>query len=164
MKSLVALALSLACLAAPAPSRATGKLLSLEMNGADIRSAIRVVAEVTKLNFVVDEEVTGKVTLKLRNVPWEEALKVILQSRELGMERSGSIVRVAPLRKFAEEKELALRIARAEKASAPLRTRIIPVNYARAEDMVAMVKATLSERGTVVVDARTNSLIVRDVE
>jgi len=163
MRAFLVLAAAALFVATPSPARA-GKLITLELDNADVRSAIRVVAEVSRLNFVVDETVQGKLTLKLRNVPWEQALAVILRAKDLGQERTGTIVRIAPLTKLLEEKELALRLQKAEKDSAPLKTRIIQVNYARAEDMVAIVKPTLSERGTVTVDARTNTLIVRDVE
>ena len=163
MRCLLAAVAACLCAAAP-PSAPAGKRISLELNNADVRSAIRIVAEVSRLNFVVDEEVQGKVTLKLRNVPWEQALAAILRAKDLDQERSGTVVRIAPLRKLADEREAAARSARAAKADAPLKTRIIPVNYARAEDLAAAVKSTLSERGTVTIDARTNTLIVRDVE
>lgn len=145
-------------------SASAGKLITVELNNADIHSAIRIVAEVSRLNFVVDEQVGGRLTLKLRNVPWEDALAAILKAKDLGQERTGTIVRIAPARKLLEEKELALKLANAERLGKPLKTRIIPVNYARAEDMANLVKGTLSERGTVMVDPRTNSLIVRDIE
>jgi len=163
MRACLVLAVALLFTAVPS-SASAGKLISLELNNADVHSALRIVAEVSRLNFVVDESVGGRLTLKLRNVPWEDALGAILRAKELGQERTGNIVRIAPLRKLLEEKELALRIANADKATRPLKTRIIPVNYARAEDMAVQVKATLSERGTVTVDHRTNTLIVRDVE
>ncbi|MGC4117059.1 MAG: secretin N-terminal domain-containing protein [Myxococcales bacterium] len=163
MRASVVLAVALLLTVLPSPAHA-GKLISVELNNADIHSAIRIVAEVSRLNFVVDEQVSGKVTLKLRNVPWEDALTAILRSKDLGQERAGTIVRIAPNRKLLEEKETAIRLANAEKLAKPLKTRIIPVNYARAEDMAAIIKGTLTERGTVVVDHRTNTLIVRDIE
>ncbi|HEY3448145.1 MAG TPA: secretin and TonB N-terminal domain-containing protein [Myxococcales bacterium] len=163
MRASFVLAVALLLAAFPSPARA-GKLLSVELNNADIHHAIRIVAEASRLNFVVDDQVSGKVTLKLRNVPWEDALTAILRSKDLGQERTGTIVRIAPMRKLAEEKELALRMANAEKLSKPLKTRLVPVNYAKAEDLAAIVKTTLTERGTVIVDHRTNTLIVRDVE
>lgn len=164
MRAFLAPALALLLSAAPGTAWGAGKTVSIELSNADVRDAIRVVAEASRLNFVVDEGVTGRLTLKLRNVKWEDALAVILRARDLGQERSGNVVRIAPLKKLAEEKEAAARLAKADLESRPLKTRIIPVNYAKADEMAAQIKATLSPRGTVTVDRRTNTLIVRDVE
>jgi len=92
-------------------------------------------------------------------------LDAVLASRSLGMERvSPSIIRVAPLKVLAEEAKAREALAKARKESAPLVARIIPVNYARAEDLLPHVKALLGPRGTATFDARTNVIIVRDVE
>ena len=143
---------------------APSKRITLDVDRADIHDVLRMLAEVSRLNIVASDDVSGKLTLKLRNVTWQEALEVVLNSNGLGYERKGNIVRVAPLRKLAEEAELRARIAEKKKQLAPLKTFIIPVNYANAAEMAAHVKPMLSERGTVTVDARTNSLIIRDVE
>jgi type IV pilus assembly protein PilQ len=158
------LALSCVVLLAPSVARAGPRTLSLQMQDADIRHVLRLIAEVSQLNFVVADEVQGKLTLRLRNVAWTDALKVVLQSKGLGLEREGNIVRIAPLTRFQDEALLRAGIKRAELAAKPLRTRIIQVSYARAEDLAPQVKATLTERGSVTVDSRTNSLIIRDVE
>ncbi len=107
---------------------------------------------------------TGKVTVTLRNVPWDVAMKAVLASKGLGLERTDNIVRVAPLSQLADEAAARVRLQEAELATAPLKTTIIRVNYATATDMAQHVKATLSPRGTVSVDTRTNTLIIRDVE
>jgi type IV pilus assembly protein PilQ len=137
--------------------------ISLELQNADLRNVIAVIAETSRLNFIVDEEVGGRVTLRLRNVTWREALDALLASRGLGVEQVGTIVRVAPSAKLTEEARMKASAARHLRESAPLRTTIIPVSYARAADLVAHVKATLSERGSVTFDQRTNVLIVRDI-
>ena len=103
-------------------------------------------------------------TLSVRNVRWEEALDAVLATRGLGLEKRGDIWRVAPLRRVGDEAEARARLEKAKLAGYPLETRLVPVNYARAADLVPMVKATLSERGTVMVDARTNTLIITDVQ
>jgi len=149
-------------LVVPLHAGAEGRI-NLDVQDADISSALRIIAQKSGLNFVVDEEVRGKVTLRLRNVAWQEALKIVLRSKSLGMEQSDNIVRIAPLAKLAEERDQVVRLAKAREASAPRRTRIIPVSNAKAADLVPAVKATLSEHGTVIVDERTNSLIVTDI-
>jgi type IV pilus assembly protein PilQ len=146
------------------PARGQSDHLSINLQDADIHHVLRLLAEKSRLNFVVAEDVTGKLTLRLRNVKWTEALKVVLASKSLGMEQEGSIVRIAPLARLQEEAAMRERIRKLEVGNRPLKTRIVQVNYARAEDMAQQVKATLSERGSVTVDARTNSLIIRDVD
>lgn len=158
----LALTLSL-CLAATAFAKAPRRI-SLELSNADLVSVLRLFAEVGRFNLVTTEEVSGKVTLKLRNVPWDEAFRAVVASKGLGLEQDGSIVRVAPLAKLAEEAEARRRLKDAELATKPLTVRLIPVNYATAEEMAAQVKPFLSPRGSVTVDASTNTLIVRDVE
>src|SRR5262249_25658072 len=104
------------------------------------------------------------VTLSLRNVKLSEAFAVVLQSQALGYEREGeNLYRVAPLKQLADEAEQRAKLKDATHKTAPLVTRLIPVNYARAADPVAQVKPLLIDRGSVTFDARTNTLIVRDV-
>ena len=163
-----------AALAAPASALAAGPpasrpaprvpRLTIEVAHADIHNMLRLIADVGRLNIVVGEDVQGKVSLHLRNVPWTDALDAVLASLGLGMERRGSIVRVAPLKKLEEEAKTRASYAKAREEGAALVTRIIPINYARAEDMLPHVKALLSPRGTATYDARTNVLIVRDVD
>lgn len=140
------------------------KRLSLELSNADVHSVLRLFAEVGGFNLVTSEEVSGKLSLRLRNVPWDEAFRAVVASKGLGVERMGSIVRVAPLARLAEEAEARRRRKDAEFAEKPLTVRLIPVNYATAEELAAQVKAMVSPRGLVTVDTRTNTLIVRDVE
>ena len=159
----VLLALALAAtptLAAPKEARR----ISLEVTRANLHDVLRMLADVGRRNLVVSEDVRGTVTLTLRNVPWTEALDVVLASHGLGMEQRGNILRVAPLKTLQEEAEARMKLKRAREESAPLRTFFIPVSYARAADLVPHVKTVLSPRGNVSVDARTNTLIVTDVE
>jgi type II secretory pathway component HofQ len=155
---LTALLLSTSALAGPLVKRIT-----LDVQQADVHSLLRMFAEVSRLNFIVGEEVKGSVTLSLRNVRWEDALDAVLAARGLGMERRANIIRVAPLQQLAEEAETRARTAKSKLLAGPLETRFIPVNYAQASDLVPHVKAMLSERGSVTVDVRTNTLIVTDV-
>jgi type IV pilus assembly protein PilQ len=113
---------------------------------------------------VYGEEVKGKVTLKLREVPWDQALEVILKTKGLGMKQSGNVIRVATLEALHQEELDALNLNEQRMLKGPLTTRVIPVNYARAQEMAAHLKLLLSPRGSVSVDERTNTLIVRDVK
>src|SRR5262249_16993972 len=97
-------------------------------------------------------------------VPWDQALDVVLRSRGLGKEDLGNILRVAPLKTLEEEAKLRVERAKAARVAEPLRVQLIPVNYAKADEMSARVQEGLSERGTTSVDTRTNVLIVRDIE
>lgn len=159
--------LALALLGAPAALAAPpaeGKRITLDIVRADLHGVLRMLADMGRLNLVVDDEVQGTVTLKLRNVPWRQALDTVLASKGLGREEQGNILRVAPLRKLQQEAVLRAEVKQAREQEAPLRTYFIPVNYARAADLLPHVKALLSPRGSVSVDARTNTLIVTDVE
>ncbi len=144
-------------------SRYTGKRISLDFKDADIHNILRLISEVSKLNIITSDDVSGKITVTMRNVPWDQALDIILKTKKLGKVRHGNIIRVAPLVELAKEQELAAKAAEARKTLEPLRVRLIPVNYAVAADVTKQVKDVLSERGTVTVDKRTNVLIVKDV-
>lgn len=159
---MLALAL-LVTLSASAP-QAEIKKVSLEVQRADVHAVLQMFAELMKTNLVVSDEVQGTVTLKLRNIPVREALDVVLASKGLGMERRGSVIRVASLSRLTEEAQQRAALAKAREDSAPLVTTLVPVNYASAEAMAAQVRPMLSPRGSVSVDARTNTLIIRDVK
>jgi type IV pilus assembly protein PilQ len=158
--------LALALAAAPtlaSPPKSSEKRVNLNVTRANIHDVLRLLAEMGKMNLVVADEVQGTVTLTLRNVPWSEALDVVLSSRGLGMERRGNILRVAPLKTLQQEAESQVLLKKAREELAPLRTFLIPVNYANAADLLPHVKGVLSPRGSVSVDVRTNTLIVTDV-
>lgn len=143
--------------------RYVGKKVSFEFKDIEIHNLLRIIAEISKKNIVVADDVTGKVTIRLRNVPWDQALELILRSKSLGMEDLGNIIRVAPLARLEEESRLRVERRNAEKKARELSVQLVPVNYATAEEMSQRVKEILSERGNVAVDARTNTLIVRDL-
>ncbi|AKI98835.1 Type IV pilus biogenesis protein PilQ [Archangium gephyra] len=158
------LALTLAAAPAVAKPPQEMKRISLDVTRANVHDVLRMLADKGRLNLVVSEEVQGTVTLKLRDVAWTEALDVVLASRGLGMERRGNILRVASLKTLQAEAEALVRLKEAREQAAPLRTWMIPVNYARASELLPHVRGLLSPRGSVSVDLRTNTLIVTDVE
>jgi type II secretory pathway component HofQ len=156
--------LLLAALLLSAPALAEQQKLSFEIQRADLHGVLRVLAESMKVNLVVAENVKGAVTLRLRNVTPQQAFEVVLQSYGLGVEKKANIWRVAPLTQLTSEAEQRARLKEAKHKSAELETRLVPVSYANAADLVPHVKAMLTDRGSVAVDARTNTLIIRDVK
>ncbi|SEM93461.1 type IV pilus assembly protein PilQ [Stigmatella aurantiaca] len=148
---------------APQQARYRGKRVSFEFKDIEIQNLLRVIAEISKKNIVVADDVSGKVTIRLRNVPWDQALDLILRTKSLGKEEVGNIVRIAPLKTLEEEARLLQERRKSMQQQEDLLVNLIPVNYAVAGDMQARVKDILSDRGSVTVDARTNVLIVKDV-
>jgi type IV pilus assembly protein PilQ len=148
---------------APQQRRYVGKKVSFEFKDIDIHNLLRIIAEISKKNMVVADDVGGRVTIRLRNVPWDQALELILKSKGLGKQEFGNIVRIAPLATLEAEARANEAIANARKAAAPLSVQLIPVNYATAGDMAQRVREVLTPRGNVAIDARTNTLIVRDL-
>jgi len=141
----------------------TGRRLSLDFKDADIKNILRLIAEVSNLNIIAGDDVTGKITMRLVDVPWDQALDVILQARSLGMTRVGNVIRVAPMDTLKREIQAELEARRAKERLEDLVTELIPVNYASAKEISAQIKSVLSERGDVKVDERTNILIVKDI-
>lgn len=159
----VVLAALLALPAAAQAGKAPVKKITIDVVDADIVNVLRLFADVSGKNFVVDEEVKGRVTIKLKNVPWDQALSVVLATKDLGMVRDGDIIRVAPRAELDSEEQARLDAYAARGDRGPLTTRIIVVNHARAEELLPHVHALLTKRGSATVDVRTNTIIVRDV-
>lgn len=140
-----------------------GKRVSFEFKDIELHNLLRIIAEISKKNIVVADDVSGKVTVRLRNVPWDQALDLVLRAKSLGKEEFGNIIRVAKLSQLEQEAESRKKRAEDREKSAPLTVTLVPVNYATAGDMAGRVKEVLSARGNVAVDTRTNTLIVRDL-
>jgi len=140
------------------------KTISLNVFEADIHNVVRLFAEVSGANFVMDDDVKGKITAKLDRVGWLRALQVILKSRGLEAQFDGNIIRVARAETLAAERKAVLTARQRCLKNAPLRTRFFRPSYASAAKLVPLIKGTLTPRGRVMVDQRTNTLIVRDVE
>lgn len=143
--------------------RYTGRRIDVDLKDADIHNVLRILAEAGRVNIVAADNVSGTVTIRLKNVPWDQALDTILQAKKLGMVRRGNIIRVALMSDLNKERELALARRKSELELAPIETRLIPISYANATDLQARAKELLSPRGSIAVDERTNVLIVRDV-
>ena len=143
--------------------RFNGRRIDLDLKDADIHNILRLLADVGRVNIVTADDVSGNVTIRMRNVPWDQALDVVLQAKGLGMVRNGNLIRVAPLGTLQKERELRLAAAKQEYELTPLETRLIPVSYAQADELQARAKDLLSPRGSIAVDERTNVLIARDI-
>ncbi|MBX3225684.1 MAG: type IV pilus secretin PilQ [Labilithrix sp.] len=141
----------------------TGRRIDLDLKDADIHNILRLLADVGRVNIVTADDVSGNVTIRMRNVPWDQALDVVLQAKGLGMVRAGNLIRVAPLATLQKERDLRLAAAKQEYELTPLETRLIPVSYAQADELQARAKDLLSPRGSIAVDERTNVLITRDI-
>lgn len=138
--------------------------ISLDVQGAEVETVLRSIAEFSGKNIVASKEVKGSVTLRLRNVPWRHALDMVLRTQALGMVEKGQTIVISNLETLRKE-ELERRTAeRAQEELLPLYTRIVPVSYANSEEMAKSVEKTLTKRGHIEVDKRTNSLLVTDIE
>jgi type IV pilus assembly protein PilQ len=141
----------------------TGRKLSLDFKDADIKNILRLIAEVSNLNIITSDEVTGKITMRLVDVPWDQALEVILQSKNLDKRQVGNVVRIAPVDVFRREDQAKLQEQKSREGLEPLVNEFIPINYATAKEIMPQVKSILSDRGDVKVDERTNTLIIKDI-
>ncbi|MFQ5416277.1 MAG: type IV pilus secretin PilQ, partial [Myxococcota bacterium] len=140
-----------------------GRRISLDFKEVDIADVLRLIAEVSDLNVIAGDEVKGKVTIRLVDVPWDQALDIILLTKGLGFMRIGNVLRIAPNDVLAQEEEARLQERRAKERLEDLVVKLQPVNYADAREVSGMVKELLTERGTVNVDKRTNTLILKDI-
>ena len=144
-------------------SQYTGKKVEFNVKDIDIKNLLGAIAEISKKNIILTDDVKGTVTIKLRNVPWDQALDIILKAKGLGREDIGNIIRVAPIATLRTEQREAAESYKNRQAIEPLRVRLIPVNYAKAAEMQTQIKDSLTERGTITTDLRTNTLVVKDV-
>ena len=144
----------------------TGERLSLNFQNIEVRAVLQLIADFTEKNLVASDTVGGNVTLRLKNVPWDQALDIILKARGLGKRDIGNVMMVAPQEEIAAREKLELESMQQIEDLAPLRTEFMQVNYAKAATISALIRDDannlLSERGNVTVDERTNTLLVQD--
>ena len=155
---------SYALSSAPQKREYTGRRITLDFHDIEVRNLLRLIADVSKKNIVVADDVGGKVTVSLRNVPWDQALDLVLKTKGLDKEEMGNVIRIAKIEDIAKEQHARAEAAKARAPLIPLKVRLIPVNFARAGDLSGRVKDVLSERGSVTTDERTNVLIVKDTQ
>jgi type IV pilus assembly protein PilQ len=152
---------------APPPAeqqRFTGVPISLDFQDTDLRAVLRTFADVSGLNVVIDPTIQGAVDLKLTDVPWDQALDIILKANKLGYIADGPVIRIAPLTVLADEEAQRRKLAEEQALSGELRVMSRSLSYARATDLIPTLTATaLSQRGSVQVDGRTNTIIITDL-
>ena len=159
----------------------SGEPLSMEFQDVEIRSVLDILAQFTEMNIVANDSVSGNITLRLINVPWDQALDIILKSKNLGKRENGNVILIAPAIELAEQEANELEAQQAVDSYSPLRTEYIRLSYADAQDVLTLISqgkgssgssnssnsndnnTLLSNRGTVTVDERTNTLIIKDV-
>ncbi|QSP96090.1 type IV pilus secretin PilQ [Marinobacter salinisoli] len=143
----------------------TGDKLSLNFQDIEVRSVLQLIADFTGLNLVASDTVGGSITLRLQNVPWDQALDLILKTKGLDKRQIGNVLLVAPADEIAAREKLELETSKQIAELAPVRLEIIQVNYAKAAEVVALIEADqelISDRGFVSSDARTNTISVRE--
>jgi type IV pilus assembly protein PilQ len=143
--------------------RYTGRRISLDFKEVEISDVLRLIADVSELNIIAGDEVTGEVTIRLVDVPWDQALDVILLTKGLGFVRVGNVLRIAPSDVLKAVDEARLQERRAKEKLEDLVVKLQPVNYGNVREISKMVSKLLSTRGTVDVDERTNTLIIKDI-
>jgi len=141
----------------------TGRRIDLDFKDADVHNILRLLADVGKVNIVTADDVSGSVTIKMKNVPWDQALDVVLQAKNLGAVRTGNLIRVAKADALEKEREMAIAKKKQDLELAPIETRLIPVSYANASELASKAAELKSPRGSITIDERTNVMIVRDV-
>lgn len=140
-----------------------GTPISIETKDADVRDVISFIGEHSGVNLVISDDVEGKVTLKLRQVPWDQALVIVMRSRGLGYTRQGNVLRITKLSTLQAEAQAAKQIVDSQQTLSPLKVKVMPVSFANVADLEKQVKPFLTTtRGQVVSDARTSSLIITD--
>ena len=145
-----------------------GEPMTITLKDADVKDVLRSFAQISGLNVVVNPGVSGRVTVELTNVPWDQALEQVLKINSLGYELEGNIMRIAPLSKLREEAEEQQRLRAAQALSIPLSTVMKRVSYAQANEIANLLRSgggasLMSQRGSVVVDSRTNTLIIKEL-
>ena len=143
----------------------TGEKLSLNFQDIEVRAVLQLIADFTNLNMVTSDSVGGNLTLRLKNVPWDQALDIILKSKGLAMRKAGNVILVAPAAEIAAQEKLELEANKQIEELAPVRTELIQINFAKAASLASLLKSKgglLSGRASISVDARTNTLIISD--
>lgn len=144
----------------------TGERLSLNFQNIEVRAVLQLIADFTGINMVTSDSVSGNVTLRLKNVPWDQALDIILKTKGLDKRQRGNVMLIAPSAELAAQEKLELESQKQVVELAPIISETVQVNYAKASEIAAILKSKgnslLSERGNVTVDERTNKLLVQD--
>jgi len=149
-----------------------GTKVTFNFQDIPVRSVLQLIADVSDLNIVVADSVGGNLTLRLTNVPWDQALDIVMDARNLDMRKNGNVLWIGPTAEIAAREQQLLQAQMDRRILEPLQTVLIPVNYAKAQDLMALIQEStaaagaeyglLSERGSVTIDERTNTLLITD--
>ena len=150
----------------------TGTKVTFNFQDIPVRSVLQLIADVSDLNIVVADSVGGNLTLRLTNVPWDQALDIVMDARNLDMRKNGNVLWIGPTAEIAAREQQLLQAQLDRRVLEPLQTVLIPINYAKAEDLMVLIQEStgnveteyglLSERGSVTIDQRTNTLLITD--
>jgi len=146
------------------PTTFYGSRMSIQVSNAEILDVLKMIQEVSGVNIVVSDKVKGKTDVTLTNVPWDQALSVVLQNAQLGYVRQGSVIRVAPLGDLRDERKLAAEALDANNSLEPLRVMVTKLNYIGAKEAEEKVTSLLSKRGKLSVDKDAKTIVVNDIE
>jgi len=151
----------------PSKREYKGERLTLNFQDIETRAVLQLLAETSGQNIVVSDTVQGNVTLRLQNVPWDQALDIVMRTKGLDKRQEGNVIYVAPAEELAAREQQMLESQKALTELAPVRTEYLQVNYAKASDLASLIKSQgktslLSERGSVAIDERTNTLLLQD--
>ncbi|MCB0414198.1 MAG: AMIN domain-containing protein, partial [Bdellovibrionales bacterium] len=143
-----------------------GRKISLETGkDADVRDVLNFIGEQSGANMVISDGVDGKIQLKIKDIPWDQALMLVLKSKKLGYIRQGNVIRIATLSELEQEAQASSRVKESRSTLAPIYLKVVPISYASVKDLSSQVKAFMtSERSSVVADERTSSLILKDTQ
>ena len=140
-----------------------GELVSFDFKDADVRDVLRILSDISGFNMVIAKNVEGSVTLKLNNIPWDQALDLVLEDAGLGAVVDGNVLKIAPLKTLQARQQALQQASKSNEQFKPLITKQVFVNYARAEELQPLVDPILSSRGDMRIDVRTNSVLITDI-
>jgi type IV pilus assembly protein PilQ len=144
-------------------SKFYGKKISIETNSMSVRDAIRFISEEGGVNMIISDSVSGNVSIKLKDIPWDQAFIILMKTKSLGYIRIGNVLRVAPLAELRAEEDAAIKLTAERIKSEPLLVKVFAINYAKVDELASRLKDFLSERGKALGDTRTSTVLVTDV-
>lgn len=142
----------------------SGEVISMKLKDSDLRDVVLYLADIAGLNVVFDPDVRGTVTVNLQDVPWDQALEIILKQNKMGRTIEGNILRIAPIAVLTREEEEQRRLKESKELAGPVLVRTITLSYSKAKDVQALLRSKISDRGEIIVDDRTNTLLISEVK
>lgn len=142
----------------------SGEVISMKLKDSDLRDVVLYLADIAGLNVVFDPDVRGTVTVNLQDVPWDQALEMILKQNKMGRTIEGNILRIAPIAVLTREEEEQRRLKESKELAGPVLVRTITLSYSKASDVQALLRSKISDRGEIIVDVRTNTLLISEVK